>query len=80
MTVICLPRDGRAVLDNVAAGRSPWHGWDAGQVARSPEGQAAYLARARAITACRELDLLTPENLLTPAAQALLQALEAFRG
>lgn len=63
--VITVPLGGHVVLEAVAAGRSPWHGWELGHAARTPEGQEAYAARARVITACREHGLLTDTNLLT---------------
>lgn len=65
------------VLQNVAAGRSPWHGWDANHPARTSEGQEAYEARARAITACRDSGLLTAENLLTAEGRQVLKSQEA---
>ena len=73
--VITVPVGGRTVLEAVAAGRSPWHGWDFGHPARTPEGQEAYEARARVITACREHGLLTAENLLTDAGREALKSM-----
>lgn len=70
-----LPIGGRAVLSNVAASRSPRHGWEGDTRARTPEGQEAYVARAMAITACRDAGLLTPENLLTEAGKAAVLTL-----
>ncbi len=72
-----LPIGGRAVLNNVAAGRSPWHGWEGGHAAKTPEGQDAYSARALAIRECRERGLLTAENLLTDAGRAATQTAAA---
>lgn len=63
--VVAIPAGARPVLENVALGRSPWHGWEAGTLPRSAESQDAYEARARVITACRQYGLLTAENLLT---------------
>ncbi len=75
-----LPTGGRTVLENIARGLSPWHGWEAGQPARTPEGQAAYADRAHAITACRERGLVTDENLLTETGRAAVRMLEAAFG
>lgn len=75
-----VPIGGRAVLNNVAAQRSPWHGWEGNSAANTSEGQDAYAVRAQAITACRDAGLLTPENLLTPAGTAALRVLEGVRG
>lgn len=72
--VVFVPLGGLAVLDAVAAGRSPWHGWDAGVFAKTPEGQEAYAVRARLITACRRAGLLTEENVLTAEGRTALAA------
>lgn len=71
-----LPFGGRAVLTNVAEKRSPWHGWEGNSAANTSEGQEAYAVRAKAITACREAGLLTPENLLTKAGMAGVRVLQ----
>jgi|GEM_PF-3462611 len=78
--VITVPLGGREVLNAVAAGRSPWHGWDHGTAARTAEGQEAYEARARVITACREHGLLTGENLLTELGRDALKSMVARHG
>lgn len=78
--VITVPLGGRAVLEAVAAGRSPWHGWEAGAPANTSEGQEAYQARARVITACREHRLLTGENLLTELGREALKSMAARHG
>lgn len=78
--VITVPAGGRAVLEAVAAGRSPWHGWDFGHPARTPEGQEAYEARARLITACRDHGLLTGENLLTDLGRDAIKSMGARLG
>lgn len=78
--VITIPLGGRLVLEAVAAGRSPWHRWDDGAAARTPEGQEAYAARARIITACREHGLLTGENLLTERGRDALKSMAALHG
>lgn len=65
----------RAVLQNVSQGRSPWLGWQAGTKARTPEGQAAYEDRARAITAFRVAGWLTYRGLLTDAGRATFKAM-----
>lgn len=81
MTAPAIPFGGRAVLENVAAQRSPWHGWEGGHAARTPEGQDAYQERARAISACRAKGLLTEENQLTDDGhKALAWIAEAVRG
>lgn len=78
--VITVPLGGRAVLEAVAAGRSPWHGWEAGSPANTPEGQEAYEARARVITACREHGLLTAENLLTERGREAIKSMAVTHG
>lgn len=78
--VITVPVGGRIVLEAVAAGRSPWHGWELGHAARTPEGQEAYQARARVITACREHGLLTDANILTEGGRAALKSMAARHG
>lgn len=64
---VSLPRGGLDVLNNLMAQRSPWHGWEAGHSARSPEGQDAYIERARTITAMREIGLIDENGMLTEA-------------
>lgn len=64
-SIITVPLGGRVVLEAVAAGLGPWHGWERGTVANSLEGQEAYRARASIITECRKCGLMTAENLLT---------------
>lgn len=71
-----IPTGGTHVLANVAAGRSPWHGWENGTVACTDEGVEAYSVRSRLITQCRERGLLTPENHLTAAGRSALTAWE----
>ena len=78
--VTTLPRDGLRVLSAVASGRSPWHGWEGATMARTPESQEAYEARARAITECRNRGLLTPENCLTDMGRKLMAEWEGRRG
>ena len=60
-----LPIGADAVLFNVLAGRSAWHGWEGRHGALTGEGRDAYAARATAIRACREAGLLDGEGLLT---------------
>lgn len=78
--VITVPLGGLNVLNAVASGRSPWHGWEAGAPANTPEGQDAYQARARVITACREHGLLTGENLLTERGREAVKSMAARLG
>jgi hypothetical protein len=78
--VITVPVGARAVLEAVAVGLSPWAGWEQGTKARTPEGQEAYEARARIITACREHGLLTVENLLTERGRQALKSMAARHG
>lgn len=73
--MIDLPIGGRAVLQNIAQGRSVWHGWEAGHAVRTPEGQEAYARRAAAIQACRDRGLLTTENLLTETGRKAVKAM-----
>ena len=49
-------------------------------MARTPESQEAYEARARAITECRNRGLLTPENCLTDMGRKLMAEWEGRRG
>ena len=64
---ISIPRGGLAVLNNLLAQRSAWHGWEAGHPAQSPEAQDAFTERARAITAMREIGLIDENGMLTEA-------------
>ena len=68
------------VLEAVAAGRSPWHGWEKGCPANTVEGQQAYQARASIIVACREHGLLTETNLLTTDGRNAIQAMAVRLG
>lgn len=74
--MITLTSEGRAVMRNVAQGRSPWHGWDALHPAKTGEGQDAYSARARAIADCRSAALIDDRNLITDQGRAVMRALE----
>jgi hypothetical protein len=68
------------VLEAVAAGRSPWHGWDKGTAANTYEGQDAYRRRAEVITECRDHGLMTAENLLTDKGRKVLQVVGVLHG
>lgn len=68
------------VLRHVAAGRSPWTGWDAGQAARTGENHDTYAARAEVIRACRAKGLLGEDGLLTDDGLKALKLREATVG
>ena len=78
--VFTIPAGGRDVLEAVAAGRSPWHGWDKGTAANTYEGQDAYRRRAEVITECRDHGLMTAENLLTDKGRKVLQVVGVLHG
>lgn len=64
-------------LRQVAAGRSPWDGWDRGvEHADRPAQSEAYGRRQRAIEGLRAKSLLCREGLLTDEARAALKALD----
>jgi len=67
------------VLRRVAAGESPWSGWDKGVAARSGEASDAYAERRNLIDALRRDGFLTEHNHLTAEGQALV-AVERAHG
>lgn len=77
---IAMPRGGLAVLENLMAERSAWDGWDAEHPARSPEGEQAYLDRARAITALRNIGVIDDDGALTEAGRMLGDAWSGRHG
>lgn len=78
------PTNAPAILALVAAGKSPWEGWDLACQGVSAKGKAAAYARRRdQIQACRSAGLLDDDGLVTDAGTAVLRAparREAFVG
>ena len=70
---------GMEVLRRVAAGESPWTGWDTGVAARTGEASDAYAERRNIIDALRRDGLLTEHNHLTAEGKALV-AVERAHG
>lgn len=68
-----------AVLRAVAAGESPWSGWDDGIAAKTGEASDAYAERKSLITGLRRDGMLTDNNHLTAEGRALV-ALERQHG
>ena len=74
-----VPNGGLAVLQNVAAGRGAWHGWDAAS-GHIVDSQDCFAARSEIIQACRQRGLLTDANALTPQGAEIVRAVEAAHG
>ncbi|MFC5372859.1 hypothetical protein ACFPIF_09865 [Brevundimonas faecalis] len=73
--IIVVPMGALAVLQAVAEGRGPWHGWDATQAAKTVAGRgAAHRTRRHVIFGCRDLGLLTDHNILTQRGRDALKA------
>lgn len=70
---------GMEVLRRVAAGESPWSGWDSGVAARTGEASDAYAERWDVIDALRRDGFLTEHNHLTDQGQSLV-AMERAHG
>lgn len=65
------------VLRQVAAGRSPWDGWDQGVEHADRAAQSeAYGRRQRAIESLRQRGLICPEGLITEDARTTLKAFD----
>lgn len=74
-SVIVVPMGALPVLQAVAEGRGPWHGWDQSLAAKTIAGRGvAHLTRRRVIHGCRDLGLLTDRNILTQRGRDALKA------
>lgn len=80
VATFAVPQGGAVVLQNIASGRSPWHGWERGALPGTPESSVAYSARRTVIETCRQCGLTTPENTLTDLGRKALAIIGAANG